>query len=90
MSTDTIINLILTGFAAVTFGLAMWILNSVSKRLTKLEEKVGENDTRLHGRVDGIISARMVAWLKKEEDCRKEDTRLARLEERLRGKDETR
>ncbi len=90
MSTDTIINLVLTGAATVAFGLAMWILNSVSKRVAELEKKVGENDTRLHSRVDGIVSARMAAWLKKEEDCRKEDTRIARLEERLRGKDEVR
>lgn len=78
---------ILTGVATVALGLAMWILNSVSKRVSRLEEKAGENDTRLHKRIDDLVSARMTAWLKKEEDCRKEDTRIARLEERLKVKE---
>lgn len=80
MSTDTVITLLLTGIATIALSLAVWILNSVSKRVNKLEEKVGENDTRLHGRVDAIITSRMNKWLEKELDCRREDSRITILE----------
>ena len=80
MSTDTI----LVGAATVALSLAVWILNSVSKRLSSLEEKVGENDSKVHARVDLIIAARMNKWLEKELDCRREDARITTLETVLR------
>lgn len=80
MSTDIIIGYILVGVATVALSLAVWILNSISKRLSRLEEKVGENDSKVHGRVDLIIAARMNKWLEKEMDCRREDSRITTLE----------
>jgi hypothetical protein len=80
MSTDTIVNIILAGVATIAFSLAMWILTGLSKRVDKIEAKVGENDSKVHARVDLIIAARMNKWLEKEMDCRREDSRITTLE----------
>ena len=83
MSTDTIITFLLTGITTVALSLAMWILNSASKRVSELEKKVGELSTKLHEKIDLLKDDRANKWLNKERDCREEESRISRIEARL-------
>lgn len=83
MSTDIIAQLLLTGIAVIAFALGVWILNSVSKRLNKVEETIRENDTKIHARIDLIITTRMNKWLEKEKECVTEHMRISMLEEKI-------
>lgn len=79
MSTDTFIQLVLTGIAVVAFSLAIWILNSIHKRVSEIAEDI----KRAHARIDDIVKERGDAWTNQKKDCGDEQSRITKVEQAL-------
>lgn len=79
ISTDTFIQLVLTGIAVVAFSLAIWILNSIHKRVSEITEDI----KRAHSRITAIIEDRHTTWTNQKEDCGDEKSRITRVEQAL-------
>lgn len=82
-SSFSIWHIVVVVFGAVTTlatTLALWILNSVSNRVTEVKEEAD----KAHKRIDDLEKDRTVKWLAQGKECSDENAELARIQILLR------